>query len=132
MSVERWIRNSYSGLRGKVRCKQTRFCLQRSTRSQFFPSSRGEQHGGRREQRQNLYNVLIVTECTATDRLFLSCYVSVNSFLLLCFNHLGIVCIDVSPSKTPPLLFRQPPPLKPANFPSAPFLCNSSLYIGFS
>ena len=46
---------------------------------------------------QNLYSVLIIVTQysklvseTATAWLFLSCYMSVNSFLLLCYFYLGV------------------------------------------
>ena len=44
------MKNLCFGLRGKEICKYIIFCLQSSTNSQFFTSSRGKQHFGRRTQ----------------------------------------------------------------------------------
>ena len=45
---ERGMENPCCGPRGKVKYKHTILCLWKSTHSQFFFSSRGEQHGDKR------------------------------------------------------------------------------------
>ena len=68
---------------GRVKCKRTIFCLQRRQHSQHIISCHGEQHEREGNKIQNWCIILVVFYCYFENFLFWSCFMSVNSFLLL-------------------------------------------------